>query len=100
MLHFQENHITVFQSSLYMTTTAVIQSDDVLIMTDPTWLPGEIEEIKNFIDNHLGDREFYIIYTHSDFDHIIGSGAFPKAKIIATEEFINNPGKEEIVQEI
>ena len=36
MLHFQENHITVFKTSLYMTTTAVIQSDDVLIMTDPT----------------------------------------------------------------
>jgi hydroxyacylglutathione hydrolase len=100
MLHFQDNHITVFQSSLYMTTTAIIQSNDVLIMTDPTWLPHEIKEIKYFIDKNLGDREFYIIYTHSDFDHIIGSGAFPEAKVIATEEFKNNHAKEKIVQEI
>lgn len=100
MLHFHDNHLTVFQSSLYMTTTAIIQSNNVMIITDPTWLPGEIEEIKNFIDKHLGNKELYIIYTHSDFDHIIGSGAFREAKVIATEEFKNNPNKKEIVREI
>lgn len=100
MLHFQENNITVFQSSLYMTSTAIIQSNEVIIMTDPNWLPGEIQEVRNFIDGHLDNKELYIIYTHSDYDHIIGSGAFPEAKVIATEEFINNPDKEKIIQRI
>jgi hydroxyacylglutathione hydrolase len=100
MFHFQESNITVFQSSLYMTSTAIIESNDVIIMTDPNWLPDEIKEIRKFIDKHLGNRDLYIIYTHSDFDHIIGSGAFPEAKVIATEEFIKNPNKEEIVQRI
>ncbi|AST91922.1 hydrolase glyoxylase [Sutcliffiella cohnii] len=100
MFHFQENNITVFQSSLYMTSTAVIQSNEAIIMTDPNWLPDEIKRIRAFIDKHLGNKDLYIIYTHSDFDHIIGSGAFPEAKVIASEEFVNNPNKEEIVQRI
>nr|WP_042144531.1 MBL fold metallo-hydrolase [Paucisalibacillus sp. EB02] len=100
MFHFKENNITVFQSSLYMTTSAIIESNEAIIMTDPNWLQGEIEEIRNFIDKHLSNRDLYIIYTHSDFDHIIGSGAFPEAKVIATEELKNNPDKEEIVNRI
>lgn len=100
MFHFKENNITVFQSSLYMTTSAIIESNEAIVMTDPNWLSGEIEETKNFIDKHLGDKELYIIYTHSDFDHIIGSGAFPEAKVIATEEFKNNPNKEKVIKRI
>ncbi|GEK89415.1 Glyoxylase, beta-lactamase superfamily II [Alkalibacterium putridalgicola] len=100
MLHFQKNNVTVFQSSLYKTTSAVIRSDEAVIMTDPTWLPHEIEEIKQYIKKHRGNRQLYIIYTHSDFDHIIGAGAFPEATVIASEEFQMNTRKAEILKEI
>jgi len=100
MLHFQENNLTVFQSSLYKTTSAVVQSEEAIIMTDPTWLPGEIEEIQSYIQEHLGEKQLYIIYTHSDFDHVIGSGAFQEATVIASEAFQNNPKKEEVLKEI
>lgn len=33
MIQFQNDFITVFQSSLYMTTTAIIEAEDVVIMT-------------------------------------------------------------------
>lgn len=100
MIQFNKDNITVFQSSLYMTTSAIIQTDDVIILTDPNWLPNEIENIKNFIKKNIGDKQLYIIYTHSDFDHIIGAGAFPEAKVIASKPFDNNPNKEQIVEEI
>ncbi|MEI3605340.1 MBL fold metallo-hydrolase [Pseudogracilibacillus sp. SE30717A] len=100
MIHFNNDNITVFQSSLFMTTSAIIQTNDVLIMTDPNWLPNEIEEIKKYITKNIGNKQLYIIYTHSDFDHIIGSGAFPEAKIIATEQFDNHPNKDEIIHQI
>lgn len=100
MIQYQENNITVFRSALYMTTTAIVKSDEVMIMTDPTWLPDEIQNIRSYIDQHLGNNQLCIICTHSDFDHIIGVGAFPEAKIIATEEFQNNPDKEKIIKEI
>ncbi|WP_346764040.1 MBL fold metallo-hydrolase [Bacillus sp. BHET2] len=83
-----------------MTTSAVIETDEAVIMTDPNWLPVEVETIKQYVDEILGDRQLYIIYTHSDFDHIIGSGAFPDAKVIATSKLKNKLNKEEIIREI
>ncbi|MCF3943743.1 MBL fold metallo-hydrolase [Oceanobacillus alkalisoli] len=100
MIQFQNQHITIFQSALYMTTTAIIQTKKAVIMTDPTWLPKEIETIKHHVDEMIGDRQLYIIYTHSDFDHIIGAGAFPEAKVIATRTLHHNLNKEEVLQEI
>lgn len=52
MIQFQNDFITVFQSSLYMTTTAIIEAEDVVIMTDPNWLPTEIENIKQYISGN------------------------------------------------
>ncbi|MFY0520481.1 MBL fold metallo-hydrolase [Lysinibacillus sp. UGB7] len=100
MIQFQKDNITVFQSALYMTTSAIIQTNDAVIMTDPNWLPNEVEEIKRYINKIIGDKQLYIIYTHSDFDHIIGSGAFPAAKVIASKEFDENLDKEESIERI
>lgn len=100
MLHFKEGSLTVFQSSLYKTTSAVVETRDAVILSDPTWLPEEIEAIRNFITRQIGNRKLYVIYTHSDFDHIIGSGAFPEAMVIASEEFQNNSEKEQVLKDI
>lgn len=100
MLHFQNEHLTVFQSALYQTTTAIVEAGEVVIMTDPNWLSGEVEEIQAFLAKRLGDRELYIIYTHSDYDHIIGSGAFPQAKVIASEALVKNPQKDATMNRI
>ena len=40
MLHFKNRSITVFQSALYKTTSAVIETKDLVLVTDPNWLPG------------------------------------------------------------
>ncbi|WP_342544453.1 MBL fold metallo-hydrolase [Lysinibacillus sp. FSL W7-1291] len=100
MIQFQKDNITVFQSALYMTTLAIIQTNEAIIITDPNWLPSEIEEIQAYINNMKGDKQLYIIYTHSDFDHIIGSGAFPGAKVIASKQFDKNPNKAKSIQKI
>ncbi|MEQ6355604.1 MBL fold metallo-hydrolase [Lysinibacillus sp. M3] len=100
VIQFQNNNITVFQSALYMTTSAIIQTNEAVIMTDPNWLPTEIEDIKSHINEIRGDKQLYIVYTHSDFDHIIGSGAFPEAKVIASKQFDENPNKKDIMQKI
>jgi len=100
MIRTEGNHLTVFQSALFKTNSAIIQSKDAVILTDPTWLPNEIEDIRRYVNEHLDEKQLYIIYTHSDFDHIIGSGAFPEATVIASEEFKNNLQKEEVLKEI
>lgn len=100
MIQFKNDFLTVFESSLHKTTTAVVETSDAIIMTDPNWLPVEVETIKRYIDQHLGNRQLYIIYTHSDFDHIIGAGAFPDAAVIASEKLADQPHKKEIMQKI
>ncbi|MEI5909559.1 MBL fold metallo-hydrolase [Bacillus spongiae] len=100
MIQYKSRNLTVFQSSLYMTTSAIIHTDEVIIMTDPNWLPNEVERIRNYVNSIKGDKQLYIIYTHSDYDHVIGSGAFPDAKVIATEELKNSSQKGEIVKKI
>ncbi|MFD1336671.1 MBL fold metallo-hydrolase [Oceanobacillus iheyensis] len=100
MIQFKDNNLTVFQSALYKTTTAVIHTEEALIMTDPNWLPEEVQEIRNYVSQHIGNKKLYIIYTHSDFDHIIGASAFPEAYVIASEEFSANKHKQEIMKDI
>ena len=100
MIQFQNEQLTVFQSRLYQTTSAVIQTEKAVIVTDPNWLPSEVAVIKAYIEGFIGTRQLYIIYTHSDFDHIIAAGAFPKAITIASEAFTNRNDKETVLDEI
>lgn len=100
MIQFQNEHMKVFQSVLYQTTSVVIQTQKAIIVTDPNWLPSEVETIKAYIEKNLGTRQLYIIYTHSDFDHIIAAGAFPYALTIASEAFVNRADQETVLEEI
>ncbi|WP_442593743.1 MBL fold metallo-hydrolase [Neobacillus sp. D3-1R] len=100
MIQFKNQDITVFESQLFKTTSSVIQSKDCVIVVDPTWLPTEIEEIKQFVFKIRGNRTLYLLFTHSDWDHIIGYGAFPDAKVIASEAFEKRDDKEQILEQI
>ncbi|MEK4485600.1 MBL fold metallo-hydrolase [Psychrobacillus sp. FSL H8-0484] len=100
MIQYDKENMRVFQSSLYKTTSAVIELDEAIVMTDPNWLPHEVDEIKAYVNQIRKDRALYIIYTHSDFDHIIGSGAFPDAKVIASQAFNENKQKDEAINKV
>ena len=100
MQQFKNDNITVFQSVLYQTTSAVVKTERTIILTDPNWLPNEIDDIKAYIQSIIGERKLFIIYTHSDYDHIIAAGAFPNATTIASEAFVNRLDKEKVLDEI
>lgn len=100
MIQFENEHLTVFQSVLYQTTTAIIQTEDAVIMTDPTWLPTEIQAIQQYIDKIIGNRQLLIVFTHSDFDHILAAGAFLDAQVIASKAFVNRKDTERVLEEI
>lgn len=100
MLQYQDEHITVFQSELFKTTSTVVHTDDCIIIIDPNWLPSEVATIKSYVKNIQGTRPLYLLFTHSDWDHIIGYGAFPAATVIASRAFGNRTDKTEILEEI
>ena len=99
-VQYQNTHITVFESALFRTTTSLIVTDDLVLLVDPNWLPIEIEFIQKAVSKVKGNKPLYLLFTHSDYDHIIGYEAFPTATIIASEAFVNNPNKDTILQQI
>lgn len=100
MIKYQTNNVTIFQSVLYKTTSLVIQTEDCIIVVDPNLLPEEVLEIRQHVDKIKEDKPIYLIFTHSDWDHIIGYGAFQDAEVIASEAFHSKENKEEILNHI
>lgn len=95
MIQFQRDGLTVFQSALYQTTCTVVEADEFVLIADPNWLPHEIQEIQQHVAQIRNGRELYVLFTHGDFDHIIGYHAFPGAKIIASKGLQEHPHKEQ-----
>lgn len=94
MIQYRSGQATVFQSAIYKTTSTVIVTDDLVLIADPNWLPHEIEEIRQHVESVRGERPVYMLFTHGDFDHIIGYRAFPGAVTIGSVGLQNHPDKE------
>lgn len=90
----------VIRSSLFQTNTTILVSEKSILLVDPNWLPHEIAAIRAEVEEYMDKRELYLLFTHSDYDHIIGYNAFPEATVIASGAFVNNPEKEKILEEI
>ena len=91
MIHYQTKTVTVFQSRMFQLNSTVVQTDDLVLIVDPGYFPDEIEEIRQFVDSIKGDRPLYLFFTLSDYDHIVGYGAFPNAATIASKALVDSP---------
>ncbi len=100
MIQFQNDLITVFQSELFQTTSTVIQTPDLVLIVDPNWLKGEVERIRDYVAQIRGDRPLYLLFTHSDWDHIIGFNAFPDATTIGSIHMQQRTDPESAVKQI
>lgn len=100
MVIFRNNSTTVFQSRLYQLNTTVIQMEDLILVVDPGFLPDEIENIQTYVEKIKGDRPVYLFFTHSDFDHIAGYGAFPEARTIGSKEFVESSQQQKQLEDL
>lgn len=100
MIQYQSEHVTVFQSALYQTTCTVVETKNFVLVVDPNWLPQEIEEIQRHVASIQGEKELYLLFTHGDFDHVMGYLAFPDAKVIGSKGLQEHPDKEKKVNMI
>jgi len=94
MIAFQQDGLTVFQSALWKTTSSVIETNDLILVVDPTWLPNEVQEIQEHVAHIRNGKDLYLLFTHGDFDHIIGYNAFPDAKVIGSKGMQEHPRKQ------
>ncbi|MCB0617239.1 MAG: hypothetical protein KDC41_00600, partial [Saprospiraceae bacterium] len=77
-----------------------MHTSGLLLLADPTWLPSEVAAIRTEVDRLGRERPLHLLFTHSDYDHILGYGAFPEARTIASEAFVRNPEAENTLEQI
>lgn len=78
-------NIYVYQSSMWQTNSSVILNEASSIIIDPCYFPAEIEVIADFVNRRKSFNR-YIVFTHSDFDHIVGYQYFKDSRLIGHEE--------------
>lgn len=100
MIQYQDEYLTVFESALFRTTSTVFHNEDLILLVDPNWLPEEVKTIRQFIDGLKDHRPFYLLFTHSDYDHIIASELFSDAQTIASQAFVDQGDAPKILQQI
>ncbi|WP_020571025.1 MBL fold metallo-hydrolase [Neolewinella persica] len=84
-------HLTIHESQLFRTTSTIIHTDDYVLIVDPNWLPAEVDHLAELTAELGAGKEKYLLFTHSDYDHIIGYGKFPGFTTIASKAFVDNP---------
>lgn len=92
--------LTLYESALFRTVTTLLEGDDFMLLVDPNWLPQEVEFIAEEVRRRSRGRKLYLLFTHSDYDHIIGYRRFPGAETIASAAFTENPDEEKILTQI
>ena len=101
---YQDKKVHVFQSALFQTNSTVLETEDMILVVDPNWLPNEIAEIRDHTEgvSKKKQKPVWLLFTHSDYDHIIGYHAFSDlaAGVIASQHFVENLGKVAILEQI
>ncbi len=97
---FRTDGVSVFQSAIFLTTSTVLHSAASVVVIDPTWLPDEVMAIRRYVEGIGQGKEWYVLLTHSDYDHILGWQAFPEARVIASASLAHSPHKKRILKQV
>ncbi|MBB4078635.1 glyoxylase-like metal-dependent hydrolase (beta-lactamase superfamily II) [Lewinella aquimaris] len=92
--------LRLYESALMRTVTSLVVGDEYLLLVDPNWLPQEVEYIHFEAEALREGRKCYLLFTHSDYDHITGYGKFPGYTTLASAAFVNSPQGEETMEQI
>ncbi|MEL7251338.1 MAG: MBL fold metallo-hydrolase [Bacteroidota bacterium] len=97
----QDSSVIVFESELMQTTCTLIIRPDHLLLVDPNWLPSEVAFIAREVEKRRTDLPLYLLFTHSDYDHIIAYERFKAtAKLIVSQALLDNPEQTLQLEEI
>jgi hydroxyacylglutathione hydrolase len=99
-IQYRSEALIIFESALFRTTTSLIIGAEYILLIDPNWLPIELDFIENVIQSLGKKLDKYLLFTHSDYDHIIGYGQFKTYKTIASKNFVDNKEPETILKQI
>jgi glyoxylase-like metal-dependent hydrolase (beta-lactamase superfamily II) len=79
--------VLVQTSDLWNTNSLVITGPDpcarATVVVDPGWFPEEIAELQAAAAVTPPGRATHVLFTHADYDHVVGWEDFPRARLIA-----------------
>ncbi|GAB4269960.1 MBL fold metallo-hydrolase [Thermincola ferriacetica] len=87
----------VFQSSMWQTNSVVYRNEAVAVVIDPTYFPSEIRIIASQAMNSKAFNK-YVIFTHADFDHIVGHQYFNGFKFLGHSAFRTVDREAQLIQ--
>ncbi len=89
--------IYVFTSRRYAhVTCGAILTKEGVVLIDTLFYPDEARDVRDFIENKLGQQVRYVINTHYHADHISGTWLYPHATVISharCRELIDTVGR-------
>lgn len=97
---YRDPNVTVFQSALYQMNSVVVHTQDAVLVFDPGLLPDEVRAIHHLVQEKRRDKPLYLVFTHSDFDHIMAWRAFNPTRTFMTERMALSTRKEAVVREM
>lgn len=95
-----DQRLKVFQSPIFQTNSTVFVGDEFVLVVDPTWLPHEVQAIRDYVEEVRGERTLYLFYTHGDFDHILAAGLFPDGINIGSVFLREYPEKASALEQV
>ena len=82
--------IQVFQSALWQLNSTYIHYQGTTMVFDPAYLPNEIQLISNLCPQAQKGKR-YIVYTHGDFDHVVGCQSFEGFEQVGSKAMADRP---------
>ncbi|MCC3371667.1 MBL fold metallo-hydrolase [Cohnella sp. REN36] len=100
MRTYKDGAVAVFRSEIYQTNAIVVCTEDLVLVVDPGYLPSEVQAVREYVDQVKEHRPVFAFYTHSDYDHIAGYGAFADEVTVASQAFAETTDPRAAVEEI
>ena len=71
----------------YAMNTGIVQDGPHAVLIDPALLPDEVGDIARFCTGR-GLQVESVIITHHHWDHVLGAGHFPEARVVAHQSYL------------
>lgn len=99
-IQFENDQLCVFESAIYRTTCSLVLLEEAAILIDPNYFPHEIDFIQNYLAENAEEKPLLVVFTHSDFDHIVGAYAFKALEYIASLEFNSEESRKKAMKQL
>ena len=78
--------VRVRQSRVYWMNTVLLADREHTLVIDPGVLPSELDELAREVDT-IRPATVTLVFTHGDWDHVLGRPWWPKARTVAHDAF-------------